>query len=182
MLHIGWKHENNPRQEGKLGKVVSWQQECKLAAAAGNYDFSLNVSAAQVGGGSTFKWPTITIIRVSKGFLCFEMYRLLSDMQWSIRGDQKTSIVSKINDYELWIWNVQWCWCWCLAFKHLTSNTAISKHFPTLAQILREVLTLPRLGHDRESVGRNFRIKSSLQLISPRHWLQPFTWVPSSSS
>ena len=110
MLHIGWKHENNPRQEGKLGEVVSWQQECKLAAAAGNYDFSLNVSAAQVGGGSTFKGPTITIIRVSKGFLCFEMYRLLSDMQWSIRGDQKTSLVSKINDYELWIWNVKQFW------------------------------------------------------------------------
>ena len=112
MLHIGWKHENNPRQEGKLGKVVSWQQECKLAAAAGNYDFSLNVSVAQVGGGSTFKGPTITKIRVSKGFLCFEMYRLLSDMQWSIRGDQKTSLVSKINDYE---WNVKRFWGWCLA-------------------------------------------------------------------
>ena len=182
MLHIGWKHENNPRQEGKLGKVVSWQQECKLAAAAGNYDFSLNVSAAQVGGGSTFKGPTITIIRVSKGFLCFEMYRLLSDMQWSIRGDQKTSIVSKINDYELWIWNVKRFWGLANHLSIWPQTLPISKHFPTLAQILREVLTLPRLGHDRESVGRNFRIKSSLQLISPRHWLQPFTWVPSSSS
>ena len=34
--------------------------------------------------------------------------------------------------------------------------------------MLREVLTQAHsLGHDRESVGRNFRIKSSLKLISP---------------
>ena len=71
---------------------------------------------------------------------------------------------------------------------HLTPNTIlscvyqISNSWTLSKDIAWGFDAAHRLSHDRESVGRNFHIKSSAQLILPPFWVQPFTSLPLSLS